>query len=260
MKVVYFPRNIGFLKGLSNGDKLNPSVGFGIVNNIDADRVCVNEYSLIEYFVDGVPENKFSTDADWNKLPVGFKKNKDYTKHRTLIESRLNNLASDEFTDFKSFSKTARLTNPNDILYAIGREWLVRSDLITGYNFDIEIDGDKYKLVRKAKDWTQTYGDKPSSYFEYTKNLYETYEEAMNASKGLIANYYIQMQEGFKLNIEDSILWILEKIPEDKKQECEFILRLLPYSRGFCLRFYEGEVLFANGGENNWRIVFSLKT
>jgi len=260
MKVVYFPRDIGFLKGISNDNKLNPSVGFGLVDNVDGDRVIVDEYSLLGCFIDGVPENKFLIDIDWHKLPVGFKKNKDYTKYQTLIKSRLNSFDCDEFTEFKEFSKIARVSNPDDILYAIDKGWLVRRGLITDYKFDLQIECDKYKLIRKAKEWTENYGGKPSSYFEYTKNLYETYEDAMNASKGLISNYYIQMRESFKLDVEDSILWVLEKMPENKMQECEFILRLLPYSRGFCLRFYEGEVLFRNGGENNWTVVFSLKS
>lgn len=259
MKVVYFPRSIGFLKGISNDNKLNPSVGFGLVDNLDCDRVSVDEYSLIGCFVDGVPENKFLADDDWHKLPIGFKKNKDHTKYQTLIESRLNSFDSDEFTEFKEFSKTARISNPNDILHAIDKGWLVRRGLITDYEFDLEIENDKYKLVRKAKAWTQNYGDRPSSYFEYTKNLYETYDEAMAAAKGMIANYYAQLQATFLLDVEDSILWVVEKMPIDKKAECEFILRLLTYERGFNLRFYDGEVLFRNGGTNSWMVVFSIK-
>lgn len=260
MKVVYFPRSISFIKGVSEGKTLTPSVGFGLVDSTDGDRVIVTEYSLLQYFVDGVPEINFVEDAEWHKLPTGFKKDKDHTKYQSLITSRLNDISSADFAEFKSFSKNARINNPDDILYAANKGWLVERCLISGYKFDIKIEDNNYKLVRIGKEWTQVYGNSPSSYFEYTKNLYDKYDDAMNASKGIIANYYVQMQENFKLDVEDSILWVLGKMPENKAQECEFALRTLPYSYGFCLRFYEGEVLFRNGGEDNWVVVFSLKT
>lgn len=255
MNVVYFPRSITFLKGIYDEERLKPSVDFGIVDNLNEDRVIVTKYSMIRYFIDGIAENMFSEDSDWISLPAGYKRDKDVHKEYNLMMSRLNTTKPQEFYDF---SKNAKINNPEDIVFAVQNCWLIESNFIDNFEFDVLIKDNTYKLVRKPKAWTTNYGSPPSSYFEYSKNLYTNYDDALTASKGIISDYYKKKEEDFLLDIESSIMWVLNKIPEGKKYECEFILRTLHYEPKFNLRFYNGEVLYKSGNSDRWEAIFTV--
>lgn len=221
-----------------------PYVEWGVVLEVLPKTAVVQKYTLWDFkLYDGVPKWNYKPSPEWKKLP----KNWDYTWTPPEIRPVLD---EKEYLASKEFITHAVCSNPDDLMYAVKKRWLVPLECMQ-WRLDYDIDKKNYRIRAGTDPYSEL-----GSYSEPLDCLYTNYDEAMVQARGAVADHLAKREMEFRADVANDIAELLLKVPEQYHQEVEFILRNIYFKQGYNLRYYNGEILFRNSLNEKWTILW----
>lgn len=200
---------------------------------------------------DGVPPHLFTSDTDWKRLPDKWDSRADLTASRHTYDEQ-------GYQQFLEAAKCRSFSNPRDLEAMIRLEYFVP---LSFTHVKVEAEVQKingklsYRLVRRADVSSNIL---PDSVVMMNANLFDSYEEAMDHARGVIAERKNELFLLHLCDVENDIAEMLSRLPAMYRDEAAFVLRSIHYPMGYALRFDNGRILLRDAHPCSWHTVYSI--
>lgn len=203
------------------------------------------------HLYDGVPPYLFQSDTDWKKITGKWDYRDDLTASRHTYDEQ-------GYQQFLEAAKCRSFSNPRDLEAMIRLEYFVP---LSFTNVKVEADVKKvngklsYRLVRRSNVSSNIL---PDSVVMMNANLFDSYEDAMDHARGVIAERKNELFLLHLCDVENDIAEMLSRLPAMYRDEAAFVLHSIHYPMGYAIRFDNGRILMREDCQRSWHTVYSI--
>ena len=200
---------------------------------------------------DGVPPHLFTPDTQWKKITGPWDYSTDLTADRHTYDEQ-------GYQQFLEAAKCRSFSNPRDLEAMIRLEYFVPLSF-TSVKVEAEvqkINGKlSYRLVRRSDISSNILSD---SVVMMNANLFDSYDEAMDHARGVIAERKHELFMLHLCDVENDVAEMLGRLPASNRDEAALVLRSIHYPMGYALRYDNGRILLRDSKPCSWRTVYSI--
>jgi hypothetical protein len=229
----------------------SPVVHWGLLEYYDDELKFykVQKYVFhIPYEVDGVPFDEFSKTESF-PIPREYRKlHKDYAK----IAMKKHVKTPEPFThEIQEFFKKFRVEDKAMIQLGIEKGFLRSVSDVGGVAISYLLERDwHYRIIKEVQPY-RIHGQCSLA------KVYDTYDEALVAAKGICADHEMALNAEIELNFIEDVEYVVSRLPEKYKYYKDTLMSL-QHDYGFSLRYYQGEILYKKSCSDDYIVLLKI--